>query len=65
MVAKHNEMFTTTISSTLVTITTTTTVRIEWNKQRQYKVNKGVGGKDERKNNVFGETMMTITISGK
>ena len=64
MVAKHNEMFTTTISSTLVTITTTTTVKIEWNKQRQYKVNKGVGGKEERKNIFFGETMMTRTING-
>ena len=60
-------MFTTTIASALVTmtITTTTTVTIDWNIQRQYKVNKVVGGKDERKNNVFGETMMTTTISGK
>ena len=65
VVEKHNEMFTTTIASTLATITTTTTVTIDWITQRQYKVNKGVGGKDERKNNVFGETMMTTTISGK
>jgi len=28
-------------------------------------VNKGVGGKEERKNNVFGDTMMTRTINGK
>ena len=65
VVAKHNERFTTTISSTLVTVTRTTTVRIDWNSQRQYKVNKGVSGKDERKNNIFGETMMPTTISGK